>query len=34
MGGPHTFEIDIRSNDPIEPVKTVRWVFDVKNTKR
>ena len=30
MGGPHQFAFDIRSNDPIEPVKTVRWAFDVQ----
>lgn len=29
MGGPHIFAIDIRSNDPVEPVKTVRWRFTV-----
>ncbi len=34
MGGQHLFGIDIRSNDPIEPVKTVRWAFDVKDITR
>ncbi|MBI4307675.1 MAG: hypothetical protein HY684_02600 [Chloroflexi bacterium] len=29
MGGPHVFAMDIRSNDPVEPVKTVRWRFIV-----
>lgn len=27
MGGPHVLAVDIRSNDPIQPVKTVRWRF-------
>ena len=29
MGGPHMFAVDIRSDDPVEPVKTIRWSFDV-----
>ena len=29
MGGPHLFAIDIRSNDPVEPVKTLLWRFTV-----
>ena len=31
MGGPHVFAVDIRSNDPEEPVKTLRWRFDVSD---
>lgn len=27
MGGPHLFAIDIVTNDPVEPVKTVYWRF-------
>ncbi|MDP2952338.1 MAG: hypothetical protein Q8O76_03365 [Chloroflexota bacterium] len=23
----HVFAVDIRSNDPVEPVKTLRWRF-------
>ena len=34
MGGPHVFGVVIRSNDPSEPVKTVRWAFDVKDIDR
>ncbi len=29
MGGAHVFAVDIRSNDPATPVKTVRWFFTV-----
>jgi len=29
MGGPHTFAVEIRSNDPVEPVKTLIWRFTV-----
>lgn len=29
MGGPHVFAIDIKSNDPINPIKTVTWMFDI-----
>jgi len=29
MGGLHVFAIDILSNDPGAPAKTVRWMFDV-----
>ncbi|MBF8267418.1 MAG: hypothetical protein HW388_926 [Dehalococcoidia bacterium] len=29
MGGPHLFAVDVRSNDPLEPVKTLRWRFTV-----
>lgn len=31
MEGDHVFAVDIRSNDPVEPVKTVRWRFTPKN---
>ncbi len=34
MGGPHVFAIDIKSNDPVEPITTVRWRFDVKDIER
>ncbi|MBI4304955.1 MAG: hypothetical protein HY678_01420 [Chloroflexi bacterium] len=34
MGGPHTFAIDIRSNDSVEPLKTVRWRFNVTDSAR
>jgi len=27
----HTFAVDIRTNDPLQPVKTVRWHFTNKN---
>lgn len=27
MDGQHVFAIDIRSNDPNTPVKTLRWSF-------
>lgn len=27
MGGKHEFAIDIKSNDPVDPVKTVKWEF-------
>ena len=30
MGGPHVFAIDVRSNDPAQPVKTLRWRFDAR----
>ena len=33
MGGPHLFAVDVRSNDPLEPVKTLRWRFTVEDTK-
>lgn len=33
MSGPHLFAVDIRSNDPVEPVKTVRWRFTVEDIK-
>lgn len=29
MGGPHEFAIDIKSNDPVSPIKTVIWKFDI-----
>lgn len=29
MGGPHLFAMDILTNDPIEPTKTVYWQFNV-----
>ena len=29
MGGPHLFGVDIHSNDPETPSKTVRWFFQV-----
>ncbi len=31
MGGPHAFAVDIRSNDPAGPVKTVRWRFTIED---
>ena len=31
MEGDHAFAVDIRSNDPVEPLKTVRWSFTPKN---
>ncbi len=31
MGGPHVLAVDVRSNDPVEPVKTLRWRFTAKN---
>ncbi len=34
MGGPHVFAVDVRTNDPVEPLKTLRWHLDVKDTKR
>ena len=34
MGGQHVFAVDIPSNDPTEPVKTVRWRFNVKEVKK
>ncbi len=34
MGGQHLFGVDVRSNDPIEPLKTLLWSFNVKDTKR
>lgn len=34
MGGPHVFAVDIKTNDPDEPVKTVRWRFTVKDITR
>lgn len=34
MGGPHLYAIDIKTNDPDEPVKTVRWRFNVKDVAR
>ena len=33
-GGPHVFAVDIKTNDPDEPVKTVRWRFAVKDITR
>ncbi len=30
MGGPHVFAIDVRSNDPTQPVKTLRWRFNAR----
>ena len=30
MGGPHLFAVDIFTNDPVEPVKTVYWRFTVE----
>ncbi|MBI2872557.1 MAG: hypothetical protein HYY00_05115 [Chloroflexi bacterium] len=27
MGSLHVFAVDVRSNDPVEPVKTLRWRF-------
>lgn len=30
MSGPHTFAVDVKSNDPSRPVKTLRWRFDVQ----
>lgn len=27
MGGQHDFAIDIKSNDPVSPTKTVSWKF-------
>ncbi|MBI2165662.1 MAG: hypothetical protein HYU29_04595 [Chloroflexi bacterium] len=27
MEDQHVFAVDIRSNDPVEPVKTLRWRF-------
>ena len=32
MGGPHQFAIDIRSNDPLVPVRSVAWRFNVRDT--
>ena len=34
MGGSHTFVVDIRSNDPVSPVKTLRWRFEVGDVSR
>ena len=31
MDEEHVFAIDIKSNDPVEPVKTVRWRFVSKD---
>lgn len=31
MSEGHVFAVDIRSNDPVEPVKTLRWSFTAKN---
>ncbi|MDO8750608.1 MAG: hypothetical protein Q7K03_05640 [Dehalococcoidia bacterium] len=31
MAEEHVFAVDIRSNDPVEPVKTLRWSFTAKN---
>jgi len=33
MEGQHVFAVDIRSNDPVEPVKIIRWRFNVKEVK-
>lgn len=30
MGGPHQFAIDIASNDPAVPMRTVVWRFNVQ----
>lgn len=27
----HTFAVDVRTNDPVEPVKTLRWHFTAKD---
>ena len=29
MGGPHVFAVDVATNDPATPVKTLRWRFNV-----
>lgn len=29
MNGPHTFAIEISSNDPVEPTRTLIWRFNV-----
>lgn len=34
MGGQHMFAIEVRTNDPDKPVKTVKWRFDVKDVER
>ncbi|MBI2935608.1 MAG: hypothetical protein HYY31_02190 [Chloroflexi bacterium] len=31
MSEAHTFAVDIRSNDPQQPVKTLRWKFVSKD---
>ncbi len=28
MAGPHTFGVDIASNDPVQPVRTLIWRFN------
>jgi hypothetical protein len=33
MGGQHQFAVDIRSNDPLVPLKTVVWRFNVVGDK-
>ena len=33
MGGQHQFAVDIRSNDPLAPLKTVVWRFNVVDGK-
>ena len=27
MGGPHVLAVDVATNDPVGPVKTLRWRF-------
>ena len=27
----HLFAVDVRSNDPVEPVKTLRWSFTARD---
>jgi len=33
MGGQHQFAVDIRSNDPSAPLKTVVWRFNAGGEK-
>lgn len=30
MGGAHQYAIDIRTNDPVAPLRTVVWRFNVR----
>ena len=34
MGGVHLLAVDVRSNDSLEPVQTLRWRFDVTDVER
>ena len=31
MDEAHAFAVDVRSNDPVAPVKTLRWSFTAKD---